>query len=179
MKLYETENLSLVSTENLRSIVFQMCIESGQKTETFNDRRQHDAGEFLLSLVEHSFRNTLEFDNSDELMFGGLFKETYVCSCGEIKERPIDRLPEVLLVPIIGDSVQTCIEDYFEEEEIEVNCEGCKNRKMKKKIDIEVEPTTLIIQLKRYFYCSKQKKKRCDNIISSQTIKLPSLWRFI
>ena len=83
-----------------------MCIESGQKTRTFNDRRQNDAGQFLLSLMEHSFRNTLEFENIDEIMFGGLVKET--CPCGEIQERPIDRLSEVLIVQIIGNSVQSC-----------------------------------------------------------------------
>ena len=174
--LYETENFSQVSTENLRSIVFQMCIESGQRTETFDDRRQHDAGEFLLSLVEHSFRNTLAYNNFDEIMFGGLVKETFVCSCGEIKERPIERLSEVLVIPITRDSVQSCLEDYFEYEAINKECEGCKSSKMKKRVNIEVEPSTLIIQLNRYSYCPQQKKtkKRLDNIKSSETIKLPS-----
>ena len=66
-----------------------MCIESGQKTQTFDDKKQHDAGEFLLSLLEHAFKDAMMYDNIDEAMFGGLAKETYVCSCGETKERPI------------------------------------------------------------------------------------------
>ena len=110
------------------------------------------------------------------IMFGGLVKETYVCLCGKIKERPIERLSEVLVIQIVGDSVQSCLDDYFKDEEINKECDGCKNRKMKKRMNIEVEPSTLIIQLKRYIYCSKQKKtkKRHDNIKNSKTIQLPS-----
>ena len=39
-----------------------------------------------------------------------------------------------------------------------------------------MEPATLIIQLKRYFFCSKEqkRKKRHDSIHNSETIKLPS-----
>ena len=81
IKLNEMENFSEVSTENLRSIVFCICMDSSQKTRTFNDRRQHDAVEFLLSLVEHIFKDAMSYDNIDEIIFGGLVKEEYNCSC--------------------------------------------------------------------------------------------------
>ena len=47
---------------------------------------------------------------------------------------------------------------------------------MRKKMNIELEPATLIIQLKRYFFCSTQQKtkKRHDSIQNSQTVQLPS-----
>ena len=65
----------------------------------------------------------------------------------------------------MGDSVQSCLEDYFKEEEINKECDGCKDKTMTKKMNIKEEPSTVIIQLKRYFYCKEEKKQRKDMII--------------
>ena len=88
--------------------------------------------------------------NIDEQIFGGLFQEIISCSCGFVKESPIQKLSEVLMIPIYGQCIQSCLFSFLSEEEIKVNCEKCQNTVAKKKIQLVTEPSTLIMQLKRY-----------------------------
>ena len=88
--------------------------------------------------------------NIDEQIFGGLFQEMIICSCGFVKESPIQKLSEVLMIPINGQCIQSCLFSFLSEEEITVNCEKCANTVAKKKIQLVTEPSTLILQLKRY-----------------------------
>ena len=54
------------------------CFESGQLTKNFNNNKQHDAGEFMQSLLEHLWnensKNTLK-----EEMFGGVSQDILTC----------------------------------------------------------------------------------------------------
>ena len=90
-------NISKASTIKLRSIVHSNCEGSGQITRSFNDNLQHDAGEFLISLFEHLFKDHTASNNIDEEMFGGLFQETLICTCGNVKQLPVQKLSEVLM----------------------------------------------------------------------------------
>ena len=52
-KLSNLKNMSRSSTLTLRKIVHEECKKSGQLLRSFNDTNQHDAAEFLNSMIEH------------------------------------------------------------------------------------------------------------------------------
>ena len=101
---------------------------SGQIERTFSDNLQHDAGEFLISVFEQLFKDHTISNNIDEEMFGGLFQETLACKCGNVKELPVQKLSDVLMVQIHGRSVQDCMENFLKEEEIESKCLKCQTK---------------------------------------------------
>jgi uncharacterized UBP type Zn finger protein len=145
-------------------------------TRSFNDNSQHDAGEFLTSVFEHMFKDLTASNNIDEQMFGGLFKETLICKCGNVKELPVQKLSEVLMIQLHGLSVQACVDNFFKSEKIESECGKCQKQVIVKKCEIIAEPATLIIQLKRYEYVHEERRtyKKLDDIECSKSISLPS-----
>ena len=169
-------NFSKISTKKLRSVVHSNCVSSGQITRTFDDNKQHDAGEFLLSIFEHMFKDLTFSYNIDEILFGGLYQESVLCICGHVRELPVQPLSEIMMVPIIGFSLQECISNFFTEEEVQMQCSECQNKNITKRISIIREPSTLIIQLKRYRYVKNQRKyiKRKDFVDFEKNIKLAS-----
>ena len=176
IKLNKLSSLSKSSTLKLRSIVHSHCIDSDQITRCFNDYNQHDASEFLMSVFEHIFKDLTADNMIDEEIFGGLFQESLVCNCGNIKHLPIQKLSEVLMVQICGPSLQTCLDNFLGEEKIDLNCTKCKKREILKKFILVAEPSTLIIQLSRYKYEVREKRtiKRHEEIEVSKRLSLPS-----
>ena len=73
-----------------------------------------------------------------------------------------------------GNSVQSCLTNFLYNEEINLECSKCKKPSSVKKIDIIIEPSTLIIQLKRYRYEAKEEKvrKRHEEIKLSKKITM-------
>ena len=86
------------------------------------------------------------------------------------------KLSEVLMVQLKGPSIQDCINDFLQDEKIEHMCTLCKRRTHVKKMTLLTDPSTLIIQLKRYRYeyLKDRATKRQDEIESSKTLTLPS-----
>ena len=79
------------------------------------------------------------------------------------------KLSEILTVQLHGPSIQSCINDLFDEEEVNQSCINCKNKKAIKSIKIVTEPATLILQLKRYKYdVDKGKAIKLDDTINVQ-----------
>ena len=72
-------NQSKTSTHKLRSIVAVICEESGQIGRSFSENLQYDAGEFLISMFEHLFKDSVASNNIDEQIFGGLYQEKIWC----------------------------------------------------------------------------------------------------
>ena len=107
-----------------------------------------------------------------EAIFGGLFTETIRFSCGNIKESPLQKLSEVLMIPIKGESIYSCLMDFLSEED----CEICGHNSAMKRSDLVTEPTTLIIQLKRYkFDIDRQHCAKIDDIIKCpKSFQMPS-----
>ena len=60
--------------------------------------------------------------------------------------------PEILSVPISGETVQTCLDTYFLNENLDKKCPNCQSTKSLKTADIAVPPSTLILQLKWFSY---------------------------
>ena len=67
---------------------------------TFENKKQHDASEFLISIFENMFCNLEPSFNMDEQIFGGIFQETLECKCGVKKHLLLQKLPEVFMVEI-------------------------------------------------------------------------------
>ena len=170
--LNNLSNLSYASTEQLRSSVSSMCEESGQIRRTFSDNLQHDAGEFLVSLFEHIFKDSI----MDEEIFGGLYQEKLVCKCGNIKHLPVQKLSEILMIQLHGHSIESCLMDFLSDEDVKNVCTDCGDDKSVKRIEILTEPTTLMIQLKRYEYHVNKRKalKRHDEIECPTSLTMPS-----
>ena len=80
------------------------------------------------------------------------------------------------MVQLKGQCVQDCINDFLQDEKIEHSCSLCKRRTHVKKMTLITDPSTLIIQLKRYKYdnVEDRARKRQDKIDSSKMLKLPS-----
>ena len=88
-----------------------------------------------------------------EVCFPGQFS----CECGKKETKSIQRLPDVISVPIKGDTVQNCLDHYLLSEQIEKKCSTCPSLKSFKSVDIIVPPSTLILHLNRFYYDEKTK----------------------
>ena len=87
--LSKSTNFSKSSTENIRNLVQKRCFEAGQWTKTFNDNRQHDTGEFILSFFEHLFNEEVIPISFREQLFGGLCQNALECKFGYKEEMQI------------------------------------------------------------------------------------------
>ena len=67
-------------------------------------------------------------------------------------------LPDILSLPIEGDTVQTCLNAYLASEEIVRRCSNCKSMKSSRSSEILVPPSTLILHLKRFFYDESEER---------------------
>ena len=61
-------------------------------------------------------------------------------------------LPDILSLPIQGETIQKCLDAYFASEEITKRCSNCMSLKSYKSSQLLVHPSTLILQLKRFSY---------------------------
>ena len=137
-------NQSKTSTHKLRSITAVICEESGQIGRSFSDNLQHDAGEFLISMFEHLFKDSVASNNIDEKIFGGLYQEKILCKCGNVKELPVQKLSEILTIQLQGNSIESCLMDFLSDEEVNQTCTKCKNQKAVKSIEILTDPSTVV-----------------------------------
>ena len=113
---------------------------------------QFDCVEFIESLLEHFWKELPIADSLNETIFGGLAQETYHCECGTIEKKPLQRLSDVLSIPVIGNSAQTCIDAYLASEQLSRKCQKCNSNRSSKSIEIVLPPSTLILHFKRYTF---------------------------
>ena len=59
-KISQLQNKTNSSTKNLRRKIQEKCIENHQNMRNFDNNRQHDAAEFLNSMLEHMLYNEIE-----------------------------------------------------------------------------------------------------------------------
>ena len=119
--LAKLTNFSESSTSRLRYLVQSKCFEAGQWTKNFDDNRQHDSGEFILSMLEHLFHADKLPKGFRDQAFDGLCQNTLTCKCGYEEELQVQHLPEVLPIQISGQSIQTCLDDYFSSKKLSGN----------------------------------------------------------
>ena len=151
-KLSKNKSDRTKSTQRLRIVVMSKCLESGQTTRTFNNNLQFDCVEFLQSLLEHLWNELPSNDRLQETVFGGLIVENLKCECGNSEKLPIQRLTDILSIPIRGETIQTCLDGYFSTEVIDRKCTSCSSTICSKSINIVIPPSTLILHLLRFTY---------------------------
>ena len=179
LKLMRLSKYSKATTTRLRSTVKAQCFKNGQFSRNFNNDRQHDAAEFMLSLIEHMFMDTP--DNMPEKIFGGLLQETIKCECGKTDLLPVKSLSEIIPLQMCGQNIEACFEDFLAPEDIDRTCSICKNKLTMKENSLMLEPATLILQLKRYSFNleTNESNKIHDRIICPKIFRLKkgSLYR--
>ena len=128
-----------------------------------------------MSIIKHLFEDSISYQSFDEKMFGGLWQTFLKCSCGEITEKEIVKMSEVLPLEIYGSNIQQCLNRFFTPEYIERTCPSCSSKFCEKSVNIVLEPSTMIIQLKRYEYDRDEDAicKKHNKIIFPIKLKLP------
>ena len=174
-QLSRVKNYHESSTLKLRAIVQLKCFESGQLTKNFNNNKQHDAGEFMQSLLEHLWnensKNTLK-----EEMFGGVSQDILTCFCAYRVELAPEQMSEIIPIQIAEQDVQKGLDTFLSGENIAWKCPKCGRPTVQKKRLIVIEPSTLILQLMRYNFDTSNNtaSKINDQIFCQPNIFMPS-----
>ena len=63
-------------------------------------------------------------------------------------------MTDILFIPLIGDTIQTCLESYFSTKMVDRKCTSCPETATmcSKGINIVIPPSTLILHLLRFTY---------------------------
>ena len=178
-RLFQFKNKTRSSTKTLRRIVQGECFKSGQQMRTFDNDNQHDAAEFLNSVLEHLFKHLPSTSIIKENLFGGLSQKTMFCSnanCNMSNQLQVENLSDIIPVEFSGYTLESCMEHYFSPEEIERQCENCASTSATQVTTFVKEPETLIIQLNRFTYSQNDNRvvKINEPLIFQNNIQLPS-----
>ena len=77
----------------------------------FNNNKQHDAAEFLQSLLEHLWNDPSLPPDYCEQVFGGISQEAWHCKCGFSEELPMQPMADIIPIQLRGVTVQSCLSD--------------------------------------------------------------------
>ena len=75
-------------------------------------------------------------------------------------QHPLRKLPDIMQIPISGNSTQSCLDAFLCNEEVYKNCPNCKSTRSLKSLDITLSPSTLILQIMRFSFDVSKKKSR-------------------
>ena len=178
-RLSTLKKQSRSSTQTLRKIVQEECFSSGQLFRTFNDDNQHDAAEFLSSMIEHLSKNAPNIQGIKEKLCGGLSQKTMFCSnsnCNMSEQLQVEILSEIVPVEFTGFTLESCLEQFFSPEEIERQCDNCKTKRSTQVTTFVQEPKTLILQLNRFKYSQEDRRvmKIHEPLLFPDEVTLPS-----
>jgi hypothetical protein len=173
-KLSQVPNNTNSSTKNLRRKIQEKCVENQQNTKRFDNNRQHDAAEFLNSLLEHMLYDEIEVMNR---LFGRT-QERLFCmnnNCNAVDHSP-SNVVNILALPIVGTTLHMCLDAYFNQHQIQRNCPHCDSQSASQVTEYTDEPTVLIFQLNRFNYSDKYKRiiKMHNQIDVATMIQLPT-----
>ena len=89
---------------------------------------------------------------------------------------PVQKLSEILMIPLQGQSIKSCLSNFLSGESIKHHCKTCQTQDAVKTIEMITEPSTLILQLKRYTYDVEGQKiiKRQDEMECPKSLTMPS-----
>ena len=174
-KISQEKQFEITSTVRLRYLTKRACMESGKKTRNFSDNQQHDAAEFLNSVLEHIFKDPPIFQNLKEKIFGGLWQTILTChNCSRIEVKDMENMPDIVPLELIGENLQECLDNQFTTEVIERNCPYCPSILARKQIETVLEPDVMIFQMKRFEYDNKNKvtNKKHNHLFCPLTLKM-------
>ena len=160
-KISKERKFAVMSTNRLRYLTKRACMESGQITRNFSNNQQHDAAEFLSSVLEHIFKEPPMFLFFKEKIFGGLWQTSFTChNCSIFETLHMENMPDIIPIELIGKNLELCMENLFTSEVIKRNCSKC--------------PSNLIFQIKRYEYdvINQVTKKKHNPLFCPPTLKI-------
>ena len=152
-ELYRLANLpqyQQTTTILLRSLVKNRCQDLKIATENFDNDHQHDTAEFMNCIFQLLFSVNDSTFNLRTAIFGGLIKKTMFCTCQYTDELSVECLPEIWQIPVSGLTLNTCLRQYFETEEIERRCPQCDKDKALQITQLLQNPKNVIFQLLRF-----------------------------
>ena len=149
-KLGNLKRHTLTSTIALRSLVKQRCNDMDYITEEFDNDRQHDAAEFMNYTLQLLFAANDSAFNLNIQLFGGTIRKYLFCQCQYTDELSVETLPQIWQIPVKGSTLHTCLQEYFESEEIERRCPNCNNNKALQITELLGNPKNIIFQLVRF-----------------------------
>ena len=169
-RLYETENFAYSSTRGLRQIVENECLMNGEE-QNFDNNNQHDAAEFLQSLMQHLLENDVYLTN---YLFGSTTTAKF-CRNGNCDNTDYKSQPEVnIMLPLVEYTLEKNLQQYFDEEVIERRCSQCGHNEGTQVISFSEDPELLIIQLKRFKYENNRVQKIDSEVSVPLRMNLPS-----
>ena len=97
------------------------------------------------------------------------------CQCNQIDELQIENMPEILPLEIKGNSLETCLENFFSPENIDRTCPQCSSKEAMQVTIIVRNPKIFPIQLKRFEYVQQLQRsiKKHDSILIPDRFQLP------
>ena len=170
-QLYETESLTLSSTRRLRQIVQNECLMNMEQKE-FDDNNQHDAAEFLLSLLQHLLE---EDDGLINYLFGrtttAIFCRNENCNSATYKS---ELEVQIIMLPLVQYTLESNLQCYLDEEVIERNCDKCGYKQAAQVVSFTEDAKLLIFQLKRFKYQDNRASKIDSEIFVPLRMNLQS-----
>ena len=127
-------------------------------------------------LIEHLSKEFPEQQNVCEHIFGGLWFNVLNCECSLVTHTEITEMPGIIPLELYGNNIQDSFDHLFWSEELERRCTSCTSEMCGKTSKIFLEPSTLILQLKRYEYSRNEQKSTKINkkMMCPKTLNLPS-----
>ena len=146
-ELYETENLALSSTRRLRQIVDSECLMNREQKD-YDDNNQHDAAEFLLSLLQHLLENDIALIN---YLFGRTTTAIFCRNenCNSVSHQSQIEV-QIIMLPLVEYTLESNLQRFFDEEILERNCSKCGHNEGTKVVSFTEDPEILVFQLKRF-----------------------------
>ena len=167
-RVYQKQNFTVTSTQNLRRVVQEECLASNQM-RIFNNNDQCDAAEFLNSLLEHLLKDDPHVSRN---LFGQTMETIYCMNenCNAADNRPSSDVV-ILTVRLVAPTLSMCLDRYLGLDEIERNCPYCGGKQATQSTNFIQDPEILLIQLKRF---DNQGNKISHNVSVPSELNLPS-----
>ena len=146
-QLYERENLEYSSTRRLRQIVDSECLMNMEQ-KNFDDNNQHDAAEFLLSLLQHLLENDNALINH---LFGRTTTAIFCCNenCNSVVHQSQVEV-KIIMLPLVEYTLESNLQRFLDEEVIERTCSKCNHKQGTQVTSFTEDPEILVFQLKRF-----------------------------
>ena len=108
----------------------------------------------------------------------GQTQERIFCMNGRcnIADLSPSNMVNIVAIPIVGTTLHMCLDEYFNQHQIQRNCPHCDSQTASQVTEFTVEPCVLIVQLNRFNYSNKHKRtmKMHDQIDVTMEIQLPT-----
>lgn len=154
---------SLSGEERVINPASFICALAENGKNIIDTNRQNDAHE-IYKFIEKILIESLDLTATK----GIIVRYLYCKICGRMRKD--EEILQDLSIPIVGNTVQECIEEYLNEEKLNLyECPNCRFKQVFMKYKIKIGPEILCIQLKRF---SNDENKLNQEIYNYEKIQL-------